>query len=198
MLRTHKSKSKVYLLAVYQLCLSAKWTKKHRYKVWHPYFISSNVIGMNGNNKLELRKINIFKCKRPENQDFKILLQLYTTGVHNKTFWAEISNATDDTVLNRNKLSKINVMPVIPQFLCHVFVLWAIAVNHTFTCVTAVYREVWICYIISTHAGAIVTPNSVVADWVWTTDIWYLNTFIHIYIRWKLQEKEEFGSLIHM
>ncbi len=53
---------------------------------------------MNGNNKLELRKINIFKCKRPENQDFEILLQLYTTGVHNKTFWAEISNATDDTV----------------------------------------------------------------------------------------------------
>ncbi len=39
-----------------------------------------------------------------------------------------------------------------------------LAVNHTFACVIAVYREVWVCYIISTHARAIVTTNSVVAD----------------------------------
>ncbi len=53
---------------------------------------------MNSNNKLELRKINIFKCKRPENQGFEILVQLYTTDLHNKTFWAEISNDTVDCI----------------------------------------------------------------------------------------------------
>ncbi len=40
----------------------------------------------------------------------------------------------------------------------------ASAVKHTFTCVIAVYREVCVCNIISTHARTIVTPNSVVAD----------------------------------
>lgn len=58
----------------------------------------------------------------------------------------------------------------------------ASAVNHTSALVTAVNREIWVCYIISVHTWAIVIPNSVVADWVWTTDVWYLNTFIHIFI----------------
>jgi len=79
-------------------------------------------------------------------------------------------------------------LPILIFFVLNLLALSSSSVNHTSTWVTAVYREVWVCYIISTLARA--TPNSVVADWVWTTDIWSLNTFIHIFSKRKITGKK--------